>query len=136
MDGDFLHLVTALDPQWEDLKLNNKSGREGCLRKLRSKLDLLKGQEDVSRDTVDVPKPKRRLLDINESDDLMERARWMSSPGFEILTFATEFLNCCNRYRNEPLGADKNSLDRWKAKKEEYPMLQGWLAVFLEKCFL
>ena len=65
----------------------------------------------------------------------MERARWMSSPGFEILTSANEFLNCCNRYRNEPLGADKNSLDRWKAKKEEYPMLQGWLAVFLEKCF-
>ena len=67
------------------------------LRKLRAKLDLLKGQEDVSRDKVDVPKPKRRLLDINESDDLMERARWMSSPGFEILTFANEFLNCCNR---------------------------------------
>ena len=39
------------------------------LRKLRAKLDLLKGQEDVSRDKVDVPKPKRRLLDINESDD-------------------------------------------------------------------
>ena len=39
---------------------------------------------------------------------------------FEILTFANEFLNCCNRYRNEPLGADKNSLDWWKAKKEEY----------------
>ena len=35
---------------------------------MRAKLDLLKGQEDVSRDKVDVPKPKRRLLDINESD--------------------------------------------------------------------
>ena len=56
---------------------------------------------------------------------VMERltARWMSSPTFEILTFANEFLNCCNRYRNEPLGADKNSLDWWKAKKEEYPTL-------------
>ena len=51
------------------------------------------------------------------------RTRWMSSPSFEILTFANEFLNCCNRYRNEPLGADKNSLDWWKAKKEEYPTL-------------
>ena len=50
-------------------KSSNKSGREGCWRKLRAKLDLLKGQEDVSRDKVDVPKPKRRLLDINESDD-------------------------------------------------------------------
>ena len=47
----------------------------------------------------------------------------MSSPGVEIVTSANEFLNCCNRYRNEPLGADKKSLDWWKAKKEEYPTL-------------
>ena len=31
-------------------------------------VDLLKGEEDVARDKVDAPKPKRRLLDINESD--------------------------------------------------------------------
>ena len=46
------------------------------MRKLRAKLDLLKGQENVSRDKVDVPKPKRRLLrllDINESDDDSDR---------------------------------------------------------------
>ena len=30
VDGDFLHLATALDPRWKDLKVNNKSGREGC----------------------------------------------------------------------------------------------------------
>ena len=42
----------------------------------------------------------------------------MSSPGFEILTFANEILNCCNRYPNEPLEADKNSLDWWRANKE------------------
>ena len=47
----------------------------------------------------------------------------MSSLGFEILTSAYEFLNCCNRYQNDPLGADKKSLDWWKAKKEEYPTL-------------
>ena len=69
MDGDFLHLATALDPQWKDLKVNNKSGREGCWRKLRAELDLLKGEEDVARDNVDAPKSKKRLLDINESDD-------------------------------------------------------------------
>ena len=40
VDGDFLHLATALDPQWKDLKVNNKSGREGCWRKLRAELDL------------------------------------------------------------------------------------------------
>ena len=50
-------------------------------------------------------------------------ARWMSSLSFEILTFANEFLNCCNRYRNEPLEADKNSLDWWRAKTKEYPTL-------------
>ena len=69
VDGDFLHLATALDPQWKDLKVNNKSGREGCWRKLRAELDLLKGEEDVARDKVDAPKPKRRLNDINESDN-------------------------------------------------------------------
>ena len=66
MDGDFLHLATALDPQWKDLK---ESSMEGCLRKMRAEPDLLKGEEDVARDNVDAPKPKKRLLDINESDD-------------------------------------------------------------------
>ena len=69
VDSDFLHLATVLDPQWKDLKVNNKSGREGCWRKLRAELDLLKGEEDVARDKVDFPKPKRILLDINEFDD-------------------------------------------------------------------
>ena len=54
---------------------------------------------------------------------VMERARLMSSPVFEILTFANEFPNCCNRYRNEPLGTDKNSQDFGKVKKEGYPTL-------------
>ena len=69
VDGDFLHLATALDPQWKDLKVNNKSGSEGCWRKLRAEMDLLKGEEDVARDKVDAPNPKRRLIDINESDN-------------------------------------------------------------------
>ena len=30
---------------------------------------LVKGEEDVATDKVDAPKPKRRLLVINESDD-------------------------------------------------------------------
>ena len=49
-------------------KVNNKSAREGCWRKLRAELDLQKREEDIARDKVDAPKPKRRLLDINESD--------------------------------------------------------------------
>ena len=58
-----------------------------------------KGEEDVARDKVDAPKPKRRLLTSTKLTMIvMERARWMSSPGFEILAFANEFLNCCNRY--------------------------------------
>ena len=56
VDGDFLHLVTALDPQWKDPKLNNKSNSQGCWRKMRAALDLLKGEEGVARDKVDVPK--------------------------------------------------------------------------------
>ena len=35
----------------------------------RAALDLLKGEEGFARDKVDAPKPKKRLLDINESDD-------------------------------------------------------------------
>ena len=50
----------------------------------------------------------------------MTPTRRMSSPGFEILVFANEILNCRNRNRNEPLEADKNSLDWWRAKKKEY----------------
>ena len=72
--GAWLQYILApksswLDPQWKDLKVNNKSGIEWCWRKLRAEMDLLlKGEEDV-RDKVDAPKPNRRLLDINESDD-------------------------------------------------------------------
>ena len=42
-------------------------------------MDLLKGEEDV-RDKDDAIKPKRRLLDINESDNEsdVERERRMS----------------------------------------------------------
>ena len=66
MDGDFLHLATALDPQWKAGR-----GQVGVLVQAESQdgLDLLKGEEDVARDKVDAPKPKRRLLDINESDN-------------------------------------------------------------------
>ena len=42
--------------------------REGCWRKLRAEMDLLKGEEDV-RDKNDAIKPKRRLLDINDESD-------------------------------------------------------------------
>ena len=56
--GDFLHLATALGTQWKDPKVNNKSSREGCWRKLRAELDLLKGEEDVARDKLDAPNGK------------------------------------------------------------------------------
>ena len=62
---------------------------------------------------------------------VMERARWMSSRGFEILTFKNEFFNCCNRYQNEPLDAGKNSPDWWKAKKKEYPTLVRLARMYL-----
>ena len=61
---DIKHIASM--KEWKDIKVNNKSGREGCWRKLRAEL---KGEEDVARDKADAPKPKRRLLDINESDN-------------------------------------------------------------------
>ena len=48
--------------------MNAKRGRERCWRKQRAEMDLLKGEEDVAGDMVDTPKPKRRLLDINEPE--------------------------------------------------------------------
>ena len=44
--------------------MNNKSSREGCWCKQRAELDLLKGEEDVTRarDMVDAPKLKRRPM--------------------------------------------------------------------------
>ena len=80
----------------------------------RDGLDLLKREKDVAGDKVDAPKPKRRLNDINESDNDSDGESEMD----ELTRFrnfnisANEFLNCCNRYRNEPLGADKNSRRR------------------------
>ena len=61
VDGDFLHLATALVPQW---KVIIKSNWEACWRKLRAEMDLLKGEEDVTRarDMVDAPKLKRRPM--------------------------------------------------------------------------
>ena len=64
-----ISLGASRDEDSLSLKVNNKSDTEGCWRKLRAELDLLKGEEDVARDKVEAPKPKRRLLDINESDD-------------------------------------------------------------------
>ena len=56
-------------PSLETTQGEQQERQGGCWRKLRAELDLLKGEEDVARDKVDAPKPKRRLLDINESDD-------------------------------------------------------------------
>ena len=66
MDGDFLHLATALDPQWKDLK---ESSREGYLRKMRAALDLLKGRRVLPETRLMLQIQKKRLIDINESDD-------------------------------------------------------------------
>ena len=58
MDGDFLHLATALDPQWKAGR-----GQVGVLVQAESQdgLDLLKGEEGVARDKVDAPKPKKKI---------------------------------------------------------------------------
>ena len=58
MDGDFLHLATALDPQCTAVE-RPQGEQQGCLRKMRAALDLLKGEEGVARDKVDAPKPKK-----------------------------------------------------------------------------
>ena len=69
---------------------------------------------------------------------VMERARWMKTPCFEILIFANEFLNCCNRYRNEPWALTRilwtggqprrKSIRRWQG-------LQGITCEFFKRKF-
>ena len=59
VDGDFLHLVTALDPQWKDLE---ESSREGCLCKMRAALDLLKGEEGFARTRLMLQSQKKDCL--------------------------------------------------------------------------
>ena len=67
VDGNFLLLATALDPHWKDLKVINKVGRDKTFKRLREAMSSL---EMSSRaDAVDAPKPKRRLLDFDPSDE-------------------------------------------------------------------
>ena len=71
--------------------LSGKTSRRAAERgACAAALYLLKGEEDVARDKVDAPKPKKkdRLTSTNLTMIVMGRARMMSSPVFEILTLA------------------------------------------------
>ena len=75
---------------------------------------VLVTQSAAKFEQVPCTMPETRLMLQSQKQDcltstnltmiVMERARLMSSPVFEILTFANEFLNCCIKYRNEPFG--------------------------------
>ena len=67
VDGNFLLLATALDPHWKDLKVINKSGRERAFKRLREEMSSLELPSQAKDD--EPPKPKRRLLDFDQSDD-------------------------------------------------------------------
>ena len=67
VDVNFLLVATALDPHWKDLKVVNKSGRERAFKRLRDKMSSLELPRPAKDDRT--PKPKRRLLDFDESEE-------------------------------------------------------------------
>ena len=67
VDQDFFLLATLLDPRWKELKMVAKQGRDGAYERIRREMSSL---EQSSMPTKEVePKPKRRLLDFDQSDD-------------------------------------------------------------------
>ena len=70
VDGSFLMLATALDPHWKDLKVISKEGRERTFKRLRDEMSSLEKSSQANND--EPPKPKRRLLDFDESDEEIE----------------------------------------------------------------
>ena len=73
VDGNFLLLATALDPHWKDLKVISKDGRERTFKKLRNEMSSLeKSSRAKKNEPAAPPKPKRRLLDFDESEEELE----------------------------------------------------------------
>ena len=57
-------MATALDPRWKDLKMTKRHERDLVFARLQSEMSFLaKPAEEVNN------KPKRRLLDFDESDE-------------------------------------------------------------------
>ena len=73
-------MATALDPRWKDLKMTKRHERDLVFARLQSEMSFLaKPAEEVNN------KPKRRLLDFDESDEESnEEDPWkLSSKGFK-----------------------------------------------------
>ena len=75
VDGNFLLLATALDPHWKDLKVISKEGRERAFKRLREEMSSLEKFSRAKKDEPAPSKPKRRLLDFDESDEELEEEK-------------------------------------------------------------
>jgi hypothetical protein len=84
IDTEFFLLATALDPCWKDLKMIKRDERDLVFAKIRK--EMFSREKSNTPDEEVKSKPKRRLLDFDESDEEnSKRILWMlSSKGFEF----------------------------------------------------
>ena len=76
-------MATALDPRWKDLKMTKRHERDLVFARLQSEMSFL-AKPNMPAEEVN-NKPKRRLLDFDESDEESnEEDPWkLSSKGFK-----------------------------------------------------
>ena len=67
IDTEFFLLATALDPRWKDLKMIKRDERDLVFAKIRK--EMFSREKSNTPDEEMKSKPKRRLLDFDESDE-------------------------------------------------------------------
>ena len=67
IDTEFFLLATALDPRWKDLKMIKRDERDLVFAKIRK--EMFSREKSNTPDEEVKSKPKRRLLDFDESDE-------------------------------------------------------------------
>ena len=67
IDTDFFLSATALDPRWKDLKMIKRNERDLVFGRIQSEMSSLEKSNLAAEEVKN--KPKRRLLDFDESDE-------------------------------------------------------------------
>ena len=68
IDTDFFLSATALDPRWKDLKMIKRNERDLVFAKIQREMSSLEKSNPAVEEAEVKNKPKRRLLDFDESD--------------------------------------------------------------------